>query len=350
MTDAPDEPRFTRTIEELAAKAVRHWPQDLLDAESGLSVLPRLLETQDKFISVLTLADATPTTWKQLVDVSPEMPANLFLKHLMVLTNVGGEALQKITPFSESFTDGILRYLWRGREYQYEFKHFVSGRRASNARLRMEAKHLKTAANLSDAAEDVVMFLLFAATSESDALPTSEKEKCDVGSLLGDAEKLDKFVRQNYIRISRQIAGATNNTLGQLVQDAVVETLKKRLPGWTVQKNGKITGVSVNDGRTQAAFDVVVTASNGKRAGIEVSFQFTGNSVIERKARDAQGLQERMHERGHAICYVVDGAGNIDIRRSAVSTICRFSDCTVAFSEAEITFLSQFLEAWSNEA
>ncbi|WP_422630837.1 MULTISPECIES: hypothetical protein [Planktothrix] len=39
----------------------------------------------------------------------------------------------------------------------------------------------------------------------------------------------------------------------------------------------------------------------------------------------------------------MDGAGNINIRKNAVSTICLYSDCTVAFSKEEIQLLAYFI-------
>lgn len=50
-----------------------------------------------------------------------------------------------------------------------------------------------------------------------------------------------------------------------------------------------------------------------------------------------------MREDGCWIAYVIDGAGNFQ-RSSAVSTICNFSDCTVAYLEAEIAVLAKFIK------
>lgn len=45
--------------------------------------------------------------------------------------------------------------------------------------------------------------------------------------------------------------------------------------------------------------------------------------------------------------YVIDGAGNINIRERAVSIICQFSDCTVTLLKDEIKVLAQFLNEFS---
>ena len=98
--------KYARSLESLREKAVLFWPQEIIEKEASVSILPLLLKTQDKFISILNLADASPEAWKKLVDVSPEMKGNLFLKHLMVLSDLGGEALNKLPPLTSYFPDG----------------------------------------------------------------------------------------------------------------------------------------------------------------------------------------------------------------------------------------------------
>lgn len=90
------------------------------------------------------------------------------------------------------------------------------------------------------------------------------------------------------------------------------------------------------------AFDVVAESPSGKYCAIEVSFQVTTNSVIERKAGQAQARQRILHKHGHKIAYVVDGAGNFQ-RNSALSTICQFSDCAVTFRSDELEKLASYL-------
>ena len=54
--------------------------------------------------------------------VAAHFAANLFLKHLMVLTDFGSEPLQRINrDFSNYFPDNKLRYALSGRENEYEF-------------------------------------------------------------------------------------------------------------------------------------------------------------------------------------------------------------------------------------
>ena len=89
------------------------------------------------------------------------------------------------------------------------------------------------------------------------------------------------------------------------------------------------------------SFDIVVTDGR-KYVAIEVGFQVTTNSVIERKAGQAQARYEQAKKAGHKIAYVLDGAGNFQ-RETALRTICSYSHCTVAFSRSELEVLCEFL-------
>lgn len=82
--------------------------------------------------------------------------------------------------------------------------------------------------------------------------------------------------------------------------------------------------------------------------GIEVSFQVTTNSVIERKSGQAENRFKLMNENGSWIAYVIDGAGNFQ-RSSAIRNICNFSDCTVAYSKEEIAILANFIQEKLND-
>lgn len=95
------------------------------------------------------------------------------------------------------------------------------------------------------------------------------------------------------------------------------------------------------DSGTGMPFDVVVSR-NGRIVGIEVSFQVTSNSVIERKASLAEDRLLQMSRAGYYIAYVLDGAGNFS-RSSALTTLCQSSDCTVAYSDAELGVLVDFI-------
>jgi hypothetical protein len=189
--------------------------------------------------------------------------------------------------------------------------------------------------------EDIIMLVLFGSMASGYGLPKEIEEKCLIGTLIGRKGELDTFVRERYIWVSRITGGATSNSLGNLAQQYVVEYLKVKLPDWDFSKK-KIPGISQNE-RTSTSFDIVATSPKGKFCAIEASFQVTTNSVIERKAGQAQARQQQLHTAGHKIAYIIDGAGNFQ-RQSALRSLCQFSDCTVTYKDSELDLLVDFLD------
>ena len=149
-----------------------------------------------------------------------------------------------------------------------------------------------------------------------------------------------EHIKQQYIIVSRITGGARANSLGQFAQKYIVGYLQKHLgSNYKVISNGHITlsGYAKKGGMP---FDIAIE-KNGKKIGVEVSFQVTTNSTIERKAGQAANRQTLMHNDGFKIAYVIDGAGNFQ-RSAAISTICAYSDCTVAYSDSEFDTLIGF--------
>jgi hypothetical protein len=337
--------KYARTADELKTHAINFWPTELLALQKEASVIPLLIGSQDKFISVLDVAEAAPGSWKTILSQTKDFPANLFLKHLEVLADVGGEPLKRLrTEIPKIFKDGKMRFVWNGKTHCYAFQEIHKKRKLDNKSLFVDGKALLIGKELDGGMEDVIMLLLFGAAIINAPIPEVIGEKCMIGSLIGNSAELREFVKQRYIFVSRITGGATANTLGQLAQDYVRDLLKKQLPKWSVTRNGQIPNVSQNDGNTDMDFDVVAKSPMGKCFAIEVSFQVTTNSTIERKSGQAQERARLIHKAGHKIAYVIDGAGNFE-RASALRTICQFSDCTVAFTPPEIAVLAAFLKS-----
>ena len=335
---------YTRTIEELEKHAVKWWPKALEETVATASVIPALLATQEQFICILKLSGEKPD---QVFDVlsASGMSANLFLKHLAVLADYGGELIKRIgREFSEIFeTDShskkpVLRYVFKGEQHSYPFEALpVKG--LGNPKLRLDGIAIAKPQALSPLFRDMVMILMHGAAS--DVAHLAALDKCEIGALLGDAIAIDRYVKEKYLHVSRITTGASANHLGQIAQTWVLDALQKRLPDQVIiHRNGTIK-VEGHDKSSGMPFDIVFEHGKAK-VGLEVSFQVTTNSVIERKAGLAKDRQLQMHNHGYHIAYVVDGAGNFQ-RSSAVGTLCKFSDCTVAYSEKEMDVLAQFI-------
>lgn len=337
---------YLKDIYQLQEQAVIWWPAELSKTQVEGSIIPRLIETRGKFVSLLKLSGSHPYDIFELAQKAA-FPANLLIKHLAVLTDVGGEGLKRIGsefsnifPFDSSSNSHFFDFTWGQEVRRHYFKSLpLRSGQLSNTRLGLDGTGLVKPIELSELHIDTAMILMFAGLNTDEAAAEkSDFYKCIVGSLLGDEYSIDKYVEERYIWVSRITGGATANDLGQIAQNWVYEQLITKLgAGFSVVKNGK-TLVS-GEGITS---DILVSNRQGQ-VGIEVSFQVTTNSTIERKGNEAENRQRLMHSSGNYVAYIIDGAGNFE-RKSAVTKICNNSDCTVAFSEAEIEVLVKFIK------
>ncbi len=334
---------YNRNITELQSKAAIWWPAFLSTMETNASIIPALLRTQDEFVALLKLSGKSPFT---IFDVlaSAGLSGNLLLKHLVVLSDIGGENLQRMNsqfaalfPKDAKTGKDYFKFVWKEKEYRYDFQ-VLPVTSLSNNKLGIDGLNLIKEMPLSELHKDVAAILLFGSTYTNDEIAEKTFAKCEVGTLLGSPDEIDRYIDQRYIWISRITGGAQANTLGQNAQTFVADTLRTRLGSdYNVTRNGRI------DVHTERIpFDVVVE-KNGKYVGIEVSFQVTTNSTIERKANEAENRYNLMHNLGFSIAYIIDGAGNFQ-RSSAITKICTHSDCTVAYTEPELEVLAEFIE------
>lgn len=334
---------YKKTIQELEQKAVKWWPDSLKKEAAAVSAIPLLIASHDDFISILCACNKSPL---QVFDLIRQrgFPANLFVKHLAVLADVGGETIQRLNTNFDSlflFQSGQGKYIdaiFNDTQFRYHFQALPAKGSLGNTKLSIDGVSLAKTMALDPFKEDVIMLLLYGASALN--ATGTHLEKCEIGNFLGKSAELEAYLRQKYIWASRITNGATSNTQGQLAQKIVCNFLSKQLgPDYKVTRNGAI---KVDGYARPIPFDTVIQ-KNDRFIGAEICFQVTTNSVIERKAGQAQERQAALHRMGYNIAYVIDGAGNFQ-RRNAVSTICHFSDCTVAYSEPEFEELAAFIE------
>lgn len=336
------------TIDELAADACNYWSNELSVEAAEESTLMPLIETQDIFLSILKTADIDPFAWKEILLLNNKLSSNLFLKHLMVLSDIGGERLQRFSKdFEILFPTKKLEFSFNNKNYTYEFRNPTQGKSIwNNKKLRVEKSVLfENSKEFTDEMFDVAMLILWGGESiYTETLPDEILEKCVIGSLIGKPEQLEKFVKERYLYVSRQTGGSTANDLGYACERYIKKKLKNLLNNQDYVLEGHtLHNVSQNN-QSATKFDLVVHNTKTNRSiGIEISFQVTTNSVIERKSQNARDRQELAHRYGHKVAYVIDGSGNFQ-RKSAINTILKYSDCTVNFSDSGIQKLAKFIE------
>ena len=171
---------------------------------------------------MLNISDASPTVWKETLNSTTSLPANLFLKHLVVLSDIGGEKLMRFKrELPNVFTDGQINFTWNGNQYSYTFQTLHQRKNWNNPNLFIDGTGLTEVVELTPMIEDICMLLLFGGASTPANLPDVISEKCIIGNMLGKNEELETFVKQRYIWVSRITGGATANALGQLSQNYV---------------------------------------------------------------------------------------------------------------------------------
>lgn len=336
-----------KTIEELEKSACLYWPTHLSDVVAEISSIPILIKTQDQFLSILKSSDKNPDSWLYTLKESSTLSPNIFLKHLMVLSDIGGEKLQRISKdFIKLFPEKTMVFVWNSNKYTHKF----SQNRGlwTNKSLSVEKSVLLKDAEITSDMIDVIMLLLWGAnTIQQENLPQEIIDKCTIGNLLGKTDELEQFVKQRYIHVSRITGGSTVNDLGHACEQYVQDFLKNKLNSEFELAGHKIEGISHND-KDLTTFDLVVrNKKKGVYFAIEISFQVTTNSVIERKSGLAQSRKEILNQNGHKVVYIIDGSGNFQ-RKNAISTILKFSDLTVNFSDEGLNELVQFILANEN--
>lgn len=345
-----DDNKYLRSIDDLAKVGIKWWPREVREKAVENSILQLLLDTQERFLSILKLANKEkPELLFGLLENSG-FEYHLFLKHLALLTDVGSEPLQRInTSFGDIFPTGNLEYELDGKTYDYAFSILPLKKGVlNNKKMQIDTKaNLMSACKNKELAKDLIMLLIFGGASVSPKA-NAVLYRCNVYRYLGNSKLVDTYVRQNYIRVSRIIGGKTATDLGNVAQTYAVEYLREHLgENYEVRSNGTIPGVKLDD-EHEATFDIVVDRKDDKSkykpyVGIEVSFQETSNSTVERKGREAQARFRNTNNKRSYVAYIIDGAGNFS-RRSAANDMCDNSHCNVAYTKQEFDLLIEFIK------
>lgn len=341
--------RYLRTIKDLEQVGSKWWPKEVREEAMKFSILQYLLDTQEKFISLLTLADRNkPEKLFNLIDAS-DFEYHLFLKHLILLTDVGSEPIQRFnSSFSEIIPSGVLSFAIGKKHFSYQFEELPTRGKPNNKKMQIdELDNLQQPCRNKPLCKDLIMLLIYGAASIT-SRTAAVLYKCNAYEYLGQEELINKYVRQNYIRVSRIVGGKEATDLGNVAQSYAVRYLSEHLgDNYNVTNAGTIPGVKMDDDK-DVTFDIVVDRKDDdgrfkKYVGVEVSFQETSNSTIERKAREAQARFRNTQNKRCYVAYIIDGAGNFS-RTSAATDLCNNSHCNVAYTTSEFDLLIEFIK------
>jgi len=336
------ENEYTRTVSQLRDRAVKWWPPHIRDAVLSSDPAEPLLETFDEFNRFLDSAPTDPLRFREYV-FGHDLKVNVILKHLMVLLDQGGERIQRYVTDKDSIFEKR-RDQWGlpvdidAQRVFLDLTSLLSRKRVDNGVLGVDGPGMRKTPRNPELSTDLVVLLAFGFLA-SNGESASKLSGCDGLLFLNARDFRQAEQSKRYIRVSRIVGGAAANTRGQILQSEVEQRLRYLLEDANVAVTRNHTLIE----DTQNITSDVFVEWEGGGVSIEVAFQETTNSTIERKGNEAKSRAQRLAEHGIHTAYVVDGEGCFQ-RRSAVEKICDNSSCTVAFSDAEFQVLAQFIK------
>lgn len=286
---------------------------------------PLLNELSESYNLILdTIKKSNPLT---LIDNLLDLEVNdsILIKHIMILLDTSAETIDRAAMYiyekeltQLTLEDKIIKFNKLGPDYS---------KNLSNRKIRRADKDLQ---------KDILNILLYASQSKEFGKYETFK-KCNLAEIVGDDKKLQDHLSFLALRSSAQIKQLRAVDLGNQHENYVKETIRHLIEKY---------GTSDNRYNGQQ-FDLVLENGN-KHAIVEIAFQETTNSTIERKAKQAKnGLFNSVDENNDRLIYIIDGAG-VYKRKRALKDLITNSHLICNLSDAEMdkfrTYLEDYLE------
>jgi hypothetical protein len=313
------------------------WTKEISSAASENGMDTQLKRTKTAFVDILRTSNRQNLVQNLLSPREP-LTSSLVATHAMLATNASAEildrakdyiAFHKITELH--VRDGVRASTYRLKKLGASFK-----KKLGNKEIRGADPGLR---------EDILFLLSFGSELEEFEEFVSFA-KLKLARICGNEGAIRTHFEDLYIDASRQLAGLASASSGGPPQRIVADKLSKYF-----KNNANVSRVTSSRIRLSPTdnrqFDLVYEVRRRSRSttyfAIEVAFQETTNSVIERKSRQAKDLRPVFDRLGYYLCYVIDGAGYF-ARKKALTDIINYSHRCVGFKNEELDSLCEFID------
>ncbi|OFX14206.1 MAG: hypothetical protein A2Z18_07965 [Armatimonadetes bacterium RBG_16_58_9] len=303
-------------------REVGPWFWELTDEEEP-SLLDDLVSTQSCFVEAVCSAQGRAENVVASVLSRRELAPGLAVKHAMIATGFSAELMDRVVSYFQDRGIDKLSINVPGEAPEVVQLCAMPG---FNGRLSNKAIQCGSGA----LHRDLLVVVMFGAYARE--LRFSSFRRCSLGSLAGRPGACAQFFREAYLRVSPQVGGAGAVELGSKLQRRLVQELEGHLGGrveFARTRDNRLPAAVGEGDQYDAVYRIGPEADPRAYVAVEVAFQETTNSVIERKARqakEARHLMERLH---YKACYIVGGAGWF-ARPRALRTLVENSDLCVS--------------------
>lgn len=313
-------------IQKMREESTWFWPK--IKSNDLDSELENLLNTHDIFCKILESSNHEQVI-PNLLNNSKLTP-KMSIQHMMRISDCSAEFLDRTSSYIKNQKIHELNIkIPNKKSFTYDIKEI------DRQHKRLNTKTLLCADN--NLLHDVMMIILFG--SYVDEFQTfASFQKLNISAIVGDKSKIDNYLIKRYLTISRQTQGKKTVSSGTDVQQLVRSRIKKFFENkdYFSFVEGNRMPIMGTDTRGLEV-DLVCSISNNTKIifiGIEVAFQETTNSIIERKARQATEWYKKFQDEDHYLCYVVDGGGYFS-RPKAFQDIVNNSHITVTLKQLD---------------
>ena len=337
MSDVP-------SLERLRERALLWWPDEIRDEVAASSFKDAMLATFPVFQQTLKESADLDSLIQKVKELNEEdkLPANLFLRHCMLFADLGWESVKKW--YGETYSEMFPGGKFKAGEIEFEMP------RLTQSKLRVSSSNIKDSYSYElspDQLEQILacIRLLFMGSHSS----LNQLDRCDLSNYFDD-EDGGLFVADaamKYIEVSKQTSGAAATASGDMLEKKIaIEPINAYLSeNFPELEYVSKTSHEFVPGHTLVSDQWFVNEENNRAVALEVSFQETTNSVIERKRKDAENRKNLFPDNCKS-AFVIDGVGSIEHRQNAVREILSNADIVVTARADEILRLADYIGEW----